>query len=67
MPLFAGLTISWIIRAVPQGTVDFSTMMEPLACLATVLVALSIALTSAMDPAPRPCVFVGVLTHMKII
>ena len=50
----------------PHGTVLFSTMMVPaLACFATVRVAPSTALTSAMDPAPSPCILVGVLTQMK--
>lgn len=46
----------------------FSTMIAPLfADFATVRVALSTALRSAIAPAPRPWDFVGVLTQMKMM
>jgi hypothetical protein len=46
----------------------FSTKIAPgLACMAISLVAPSSALTSVADPAPKPLVFVGVLTVMRII
>ncbi len=51
----------------PHGTVLFSTKMAPgLACMAISLVAPSRALTSVAEPAPKPRVFVGVLTVMRI-
>lgn len=58
--------MSEIIRAVPQGTVLFSTITAPdLACFAMVLVAASSAPRSALAPAPIPYILVGVLTQMK--
>jgi hypothetical protein len=54
--------------AVPHGTVLFSTKMAPgLACIAISLVAPSNAVTSVAEPAPKPLVFVGVLTVIRII
>jgi len=42
-------------------------MAPGLACIAISLVAPSNALTSVADPAPKPLVFVGVLTVMRIM
>jgi hypothetical protein len=54
--------------AVPHGTVLFSTKIAPgLACIAISLVAPSNAVTSVAEPAPKPLVFVGVLTVIRII
>jgi len=62
------LTVSWINSAVLQGTVLFSTRIAPgFACIAISLVTASSAVTSVARPAPKPLVFVGVLTAMRTI